>query len=424
MATPSMSVVIPTRNRCDSVARVLRSLDEDGAAHPVEAVVVDDGSSQNLEDRLSHETFSFPVRVITQPPSGAAAARNNGARAARGDVLLFLDDDLQPGSGLVAAHAAAHASREDVVGIGDLPPVVDAKSLFGLTLLGWWEAMQDDVRRPGHRYTYRDLLSGQFSIRRTQFLALGGFNEKLRAREDYELGWRAISAGLELRFLANAVAGHVDRSDLNKACRRKFEEGIADLYLLRTYPELAGSLPLARTGIRSRLLRLMSRLAWSRPGLGETAVRVLAGALTAYEAIKLRTRWKRVLDGILGYWYWRGVASVAGTRAAFEALRPAIREHGVPDLTIDLAEGWKAAEDRLDALRPRSVRLVIGSCLVGDIQDVPGAEPLRGVHLRPLLATSLRAEYLRALVSAGRAPATLAPLFYAAPSVREPVAAP
>ena len=59
-------------------------------------------------------------------------------------------------------------------------------------------------------------------------MALGGFDTSLRCREDYELGYRINAAGLRFRLITGAAAKHRETSDLAKAMRRKFDEGIAE----------------------------------------------------------------------------------------------------------------------------------------------------------------------------------------------------
>ena len=109
----------------------------------------------------------FRVRVLEQPHRGPAAARNRGAAAATGDLLIFLDDDIEVLPGFVAAHVEAHATP-DSVAIGYLPPQLQGRrDLFSVMLRAWWEAMFERMRDPGHRFAYSDLLSGNFSLSRS-----------------------------------------------------------------------------------------------------------------------------------------------------------------------------------------------------------------------------------------------------------------
>lgn len=100
---PTVSVVIPTRDRPDRLARCLVALDAQDEL-PLEVVVVDDASiDEGAVDAAAGDRHR--VRVVRAAGSGPAAARNLGAALARGDVVAFTDDDCRPGPGWVAALA-------------------------------------------------------------------------------------------------------------------------------------------------------------------------------------------------------------------------------------------------------------------------------------------------------------------------------
>jgi len=406
--TPAVSVVIPTHNRRAPVLRLLRALDNqaqiDGG---FDAIVVADGCTDGTASAIRSTAWGFDVAVIEQPPSGPAAARNRGAAHASGRILLFLDDDVEPLPDLLRAHAAFHQRCIGAVAVGDLPPAVEASGYFGTCLRGWWVGMYDGARQPGHRYIYRNLLSGHFSIPRASFEAIGGFDPKLRCHEDWELGYRAIEAGLRLQFLPDAVARHHEASTLSKTVRRKYDDGFADVQLIERYPELAADMPLGRVQPRGRVSDALRSLAWSHPMLGDILARAVQFALPAYEVAHLRFRWRARLEDLLDYSYWRGVATAAGSRDALRALLDRAPHGGPPELTIDLAAGLEAAKAALDGRRPRSVRLILGVQHIADVPVDPGAERLRGEHLPRIIVRRCAREYLRAAQAAGIVPPAL-----------------
>jgi glycosyltransferase involved in cell wall biosynthesis len=111
---PAVTVVVPTRNRPDSLGRCLEALAGQVGVGTIEIVVVDDGSDDSaaVEAALARAPYA---RLLRQPPSGPAAARNAGVAAARGSIVCFTDDDCEPEPGWAAALATALRNGADVV---------------------------------------------------------------------------------------------------------------------------------------------------------------------------------------------------------------------------------------------------------------------------------------------------------------------
>jgi glycosyltransferase involved in cell wall biosynthesis len=409
MNEPQVSVVVPTRNRVSSVRRLLRALAVDTTAPAFEVVVVDDGSTDGTVEALRQLQLPYSLTIVERHDGGPASARNAGARVATGRVLLFLDDDVEPCPGTLAAHAQFHRDSGTLIGIGDLPVIFDGPSFFQSIVRGWWAMMLIDIRKPGHRVTFKNLLTGHVSIRRSQFDALGGFDPALRCHEDWEFGYRGLLAGLDARLVPGAVARHHETTDLRRVLQRKFDEGVADIQLTRRYPELARALLFAWP-LESKKARGLKRLIFVAPSVADSVARRLERLLPVYERVKLRFRWRQTLELLLAYHYWRGIRSVLPNRHDVSALINACPEPAADPMVIDLAGGVDAAATRIDQRRPSSMVLMLGDELVGNVPALAGAERLRGEHLRPLLARPLRAGYLRALARRGAIPEVLRPL--------------
>jgi hypothetical protein len=417
-----LTVVIPTRNRPEAVLRLLRALDRQlDVPGDFDVVVVADGCTDGTVARVRGSRWRFPLHVLEQPAAGPAAARNCGAALATGDILLFLDDDVEPEPEALRAHAAFHAAVPHALAVGYLPPLVEQGGLLGQTLRGWWEAMFDGPRQPGHRYTWQNVLTGHLSISHEAFRALGGYDPTLRCHEDYEFGYRALEAGLTFRFLPEAVAWHHETTNLAKVFARKVAEGRADVQLTRRHPELVTELPLGWPPGGGRVRRLLLPLVWRGTRVGDRIAQGLARSLPLLERWRLRHRWRGLLESLVAYWYWRGVAEEIGSADRLAALLEQAPAPAAPECVLDLSAGLRAAEQRLDAMRPRAVSLVYGEETIGAIPSRPGAERLGGAHLRHLLARPpLVGAYLRAVARAGGMPEPLAAaLLAAAPATSE-----
>ena len=109
---PPASVVIPTHNRRHPVCRTLESLARQTCApERFEVIVAANACSDGTVDCVRGLTLPYTLRALDLPAPGASAARNAGAEAARGALIIFLDDDIDVAPGLVAAHLRAHSGE-------------------------------------------------------------------------------------------------------------------------------------------------------------------------------------------------------------------------------------------------------------------------------------------------------------------------
>jgi GT2 family glycosyltransferase len=407
---PSLSIVVPTCGRAGALRRLLRALAATPDPHTFEVVIVADGVRAADTGVGDARAWPFTVTIVEQRPSGAAIARNTGAERAKSDLLLFLDDDVEPSPAVVDVHREFHRSGGRRIGIGGLTPVAAEGGLVGSALAGWWETMVDGLADPRHRYTFRDLLTGHCSISRAMFTGLGGFDASLQCHEDFEFGFRAIEEGVDVRFVADAEARHHDESTLDKILRRKWDEGVADVQLARKHPRLLRGLPLGLALAGGRGAAVVQRKAVeSAPG-HQLIPSALRGAMSTFERLRMRDKWRDALERAMDYWYWRGVAHAAGGAVQVRAIRTAEAPPGEPALDVDLSRGLDAVERQLDGVRPRRIRVFIGRELVGLSADAPGADRLRGVHLRPLLLQHMLDSYLAAAARAGLLSEVLLPV--------------
>jgi GT2 family glycosyltransferase len=403
-AEPTLAIVVPTHNRRASIERTLRAFSTQSClGRVVEAIVVADGCTDGTAD-IPRDRWPLPVRIVEQPRRGAAAARNRGAAAATADVLVFLDDDIEVCPGFVAAHARAHSDGDDRrVAIGYLPPDLQGRrDFFAVMLRSWWEAMFDRMRDSGHRFSYSDLLSGNVSMRRSLFEEVGGFDESFQCHEDYELGCRLIGAGARFSFVEAAAGWHHERTDLARALQRKRDEGRADVALARRHPAVTAALPLCRWDSSHVTWRggLLRTLALAHPGAGDLLESRCRSMLALLEAGRLRTRWRRLLDDLLAYWYWRGVGETIGDETVAQLCELARRPAPVP-CELDLRAGLAAAVQTLDHVRPEALRLCWGSRSIGMVPAEAGAEPLAGRHLSSILRSRFARPLGEALVRTG-----------------------
>jgi glycosyltransferase involved in cell wall biosynthesis len=206
--TTSVSIVIPARNEPDYSAHALRSVAEQRASGvDLECVVVDNGSTDatvSVVRAFQTATPGLPITLISEPEPGIARAKNRGAAAARGDVLLFLDADSWMEQGLVCEVVGQYQMGKPAGSIR-----VAADSIDPLEQLFFWLTEVGKVLfgiRAQMLYCDRQL-----------FQAVGGFREELLHAEDLDLLHRVRAL---LGAHGRSVMPHVRRHAIMTSTRR------------------------------------------------------------------------------------------------------------------------------------------------------------------------------------------------------------
>jgi len=195
VSVPSVSVVVPSKNRPEEVARMLRSLRAQPTL-PCEVIVVDQSTPAYVLE-------PFPqLRHVNDPQiGGIAAARNRGTELARGEVVFFLDDDVILETDCVAEIARAFGTRSDLIGAqcSIHNPWTDAPlSLYDVSARIFEQGFFDSrPKRRGHEAIPR-LIDGLASAYRRSLFAHEHFDEHLPGYslgEDWDLTKRAANYG-------------------------------------------------------------------------------------------------------------------------------------------------------------------------------------------------------------------------------------
>jgi GT2 family glycosyltransferase len=226
-------VVIPTHNRAPVLARCLDALEGQGAD---EVVVVDDGSADDTPAVLAERPWARTVR--REKAGGRSAAKNTGMKSARGEVILFLDDDAIAQPGLVARHRDHHSAHpethEALLGHVTWSPEVEVTPHMHWLENGGPMFAYPEIGDP-ENVTWRMLYTVNVSLKR-EFLE--PFDEQLPIYEDTELGFRLSRRGLRLRYDREALAYHLRTETPERTERRMEEVGAAAAVLYRKHPEL------------------------------------------------------------------------------------------------------------------------------------------------------------------------------------------
>jgi GT2 family glycosyltransferase len=226
-----VSVVLPCWNARATLARALEALAaQDVAPGTFEVVIVDDGSTDDTAAVARQAATPFPLRVIRQPNRGLAAARNAGAALATGEILLFLDPDVFADPGLVAAHLRHYRGTPERLAVQGRT-IPDPDALVTLFMQSTHCLPDLTVRRREDLSPFH-VVGRNFSIHRTSFEALGGFDEGFVGYgwEDVEFALRFRRAGGRIRYDPEALGIHHHPLTLDAAVNRQRQNGRAAVY--------------------------------------------------------------------------------------------------------------------------------------------------------------------------------------------------
>jgi glycosyltransferase involved in cell wall biosynthesis len=225
---PLVAVVVPTRNRAAPLATALDSVLAQTYAH-LTVWVVDDGSNPPVSLRPCQARDERVHLLRFERTRGAAAARNEGVRAAGGPPLVaFLDDDDAWRTDKLRRQVALAESSP-----ADVAAVETGYDLWedGRLVLRYVPQAERDLRR---LLLERPLLQpSTVLLRREAFVELGGFREDRRRTEDWEL-WLRLADSYSVAVLPEV---HVDRR-LNRTYSHEFVDGYR-LLLADLEPRLA-----------------------------------------------------------------------------------------------------------------------------------------------------------------------------------------
>ena len=214
---PRVSVVIPAYNHLEHTSACLASLAATRCATPFEVIVVDDASTDATPERVPEVDG---VRFLRNPENlGFIGSCNRGAAEARGEYVLFLNNDTQLRDGWLDALLDTFERRPDagLVGARLVYPDGTLQECGGLVFSdgsGWNLGRGDDPDRPEYQVLREvDYCSGAcIVLRRDLFETLGGFDAHYAPAyyEDTDLAFRVRAEGLRVYVQPRATVVHFE----------------------------------------------------------------------------------------------------------------------------------------------------------------------------------------------------------------------
>jgi len=217
MSGPRFTVVVPSFQRRDALARALAAWERQQPDDlPFEVVVVDDGSTDGTDELLAAtRPRRYDLRAVRQENRGPAAARNRALELASGELVLFAGDDIEPSPRLLAEHDQGHrragAAPLALVGRIDWPEKLRRTATMRHVAGRGAQQFSFHYMRDGDEYDFRHFYTSNVSIaRRVLDLEPSHFSTAFphAAFEDAELAFRLARHGLRIRYHAAALAWH------------------------------------------------------------------------------------------------------------------------------------------------------------------------------------------------------------------------
>lgn len=212
-----ISVIVPTYNGANKIKNLLAALEYQNQ-QPYEIIIIIDGSRDNTFEVIRQfqlkSSLAANIYFENITNSGRSIARNYGASLAKGDLLLFFDDDMRPEAKCLQVHQETHTqAKEDCIIAGnqleeECKMLSDIQKYKAYLSRKW---VKSKIAFP-HAQKPENLFctAAHMSLPRQLFKRLGGFDRRYSGPEDWELAMRCLQHQCKVYFQPKAMAWHDD----------------------------------------------------------------------------------------------------------------------------------------------------------------------------------------------------------------------
>ena len=231
---PFVSIIIPSHNRPKCLQQCLAAITElDYARDKFEVIVVDDGSSTQLDPIVDLFSAKINLHLLKQEHAGPARARNRGVKQAKGEFLAFTDDDCRPTPGWLATLMHFLAIKPDSMIGGKILNALPGNSFSSASqaLVSYLYFYYNKNSKEAHFFTANNI-----ALSKKCFLAVGGFDQEwgIAAAEDREFCDRWLLSGYQMTYAPEAVIYHAHPMSLTGFWDQQFNYGRGAHFFHRT----------------------------------------------------------------------------------------------------------------------------------------------------------------------------------------------
>lgn len=225
------SIIIPVYNRPEEIVELLDSLTMQSRRDESEVIVVDDGSTLRCEENIEIFKKQLDLRYFYQENKGPGLARNEGARQARGEYLIFLDSDCVLPSDYLA-NTEKHLALKPLACFGGpdkahkfFTPIQKAIS-YSMTSIFTTGGIRGGKKKMDKFYPR----SFNLGVRKDVFDEIGGFCD-MRYGEDIDFSMNVVEHGYEIGLIDETFVYHKRRNTFRSFYKQVFSSGTARIEL-------------------------------------------------------------------------------------------------------------------------------------------------------------------------------------------------
>jgi glycosyltransferase involved in cell wall biosynthesis len=235
--TPAFSIIIPTYKRIAELKTCLEALSNQSADKDhFEIIVVNDGGDRVIVEDVEAFKDRLSIRYFFLKHRGPAGARNYALAIARGDIVIFLDDDSVPKKGWLDATQSAWKQSPDVDGIGGYIRYEPTDNIYCKTnahFVNWY------LKQHSSEQNCTFLITCNAGYKKEILEKVQGFTESFEsaAGEDRDLNIRILQMGARLRLDKNIAVYHNRDLSFSGFMRKHTKYGKVARILHTKYPE-------------------------------------------------------------------------------------------------------------------------------------------------------------------------------------------